>query len=62
MIMEQLLVTEEIQKFIRGEIHDVNVAEIEKTANSQGMLTILQDGVLKALKGETTLEEINRVI
>lgn len=62
MIMEQLLVTEEIQKFIRGEIHDVNVSEIEKTANGQGMVTILQDGVLKVLRGETTLEEINRVI
>lgn len=62
MIMEQLLVTEAVQKFIRGEIHDVNVGEIEKTAQSQGMLTILQDGVLKALRGETTLEEINRVI
>lgn len=62
MIMEQLLVTEEIQKFIRGEIHDVNVKEIEKTAAAKGMLTIQQDGVLKALRGETTLEEINRVI
>ena len=62
MIMEQLLVTEEIQKFIRGEIHDVNVKEIEKVAQSQGMVTIQQDGVLKALRGETTLEEINRVI
>jgi len=62
MIMEQLLVTEEIQKFIRGEIRDVNVKEIERTAAAQGMLTIQQDGVLKALRGETTLEEINRVI
>lgn len=62
MIMEQLLVTEEIQKFIRGEIHDVNVKEIEKVAQGQGMLTILQDGIIKVLKGETTLEEINRVI
>jgi len=62
MVMEQLLVTEAIQKFIRGEIHDVNVSEIEKTAAEQGMVTMLQDGVLKALRGETTLEEINRVI
>lgn len=62
MIMEQLIVTEEIQKFIRGEIHDVNVGEIEKAAQAQGMLTILQDGLLKVLAGETTLEEINRVI
>lgn len=62
MIMEQLMVTDEIQKFIRGEVHDVNVKDIEKVANAQGMLTIQQDGVLKALQGETTLEEINRVI
>lgn len=61
-IMEQLLVSDEIQKFIRGEIHDVNVKEIEKTAGRQGMLTIQQDGVLKALAGLTTLEEVNRVI
>jgi len=62
MILEELVVTEAIQKFIRGENRDVNVAEIEKTAQSEGMLTMLQDGVLRALKGETTLEEINRVI
>ena len=33
----------------------------EKTAQKQGMATMLQDGLLKVLRGETTLEEINRV-
>ena len=62
MIMEQLLVTESIQRFIRGEVKDINVSEIERTAQSEGMVTMLQDGILKALRGETTLEELNRVL
>ena len=61
-IMEQMVVTEEIQKFIRGDVEDVHPDVIEKTARSEGMLTLEQVGVLAALRGETTLEEINRVI
>jgi type II secretory ATPase GspE/PulE/Tfp pilus assembly ATPase PilB-like protein len=61
-VMEQMKITEEIQKFLRGDISDVNVPVIEKTAKDQGMVTMLQDGVLKALRGETTLEEVNRVL
>ena len=61
-IMEQLVVNEEIQKFLRGDVADVHAEEIEKTARQQGMLTLLQAGVLAALRGETTLEEVNRVI
>jgi len=62
MIMEQLLVSEGVQKLIRGEMKDINVALIEKTAIEDGMTTVLHDGLLKALRGETTIEEINRVI
>ncbi len=62
MIMEQLLVSEQIQRFIRGEVKDVNVAEIERAARSEGMLTMMQDALLRVLRGETTLEEINRVL
>ena len=61
-IMEQMVVTEEIQKFIRGDVQDVNTELIEKTARAGGMVTLLERGVLAALKGETTLDEINRVI
>ena len=61
-IMEQMLVTENIQKFIRGDVKDVHTEVIEKEAKGDGMLTLLQAGVLAALRGETTLEEINRVI
>lgn len=61
-IMEQMVVTEEIQKFLRGDVADVHTEMIEKAAKAGGMLTLLQVGVLAALRGETTLEEINRVI
>ncbi len=61
-IMEQMVVGEEIQKFLRGDVGDVHTEVIERTAKEAGMLTLLQVGVLAALRGETTLEEINRVI
>ena len=61
-IMEQLIVSDDIQAFIRGDIDEVNTKDIEKTAKQNGMLTLEQKGVLAALRVETTLEEISRVI
>ena len=61
-IMEQMVVGESIQKFLRGEIQDVHSEVIEKQARRDGMVTLLEAGVLAALRGETTLEEVNRVI
>lgn len=61
-IMEQMVVTEEIQQYLRGDVTDVHAEAIEQTAKKQGMVTLLQAGVLAALRGETTLEEVNRVI
>lgn len=61
-IMEQMVVTENIQKFIRGDVEQVYPELIEKEAKRGGMLTLEQVGVLAALRGETTLEEIGRVI
>lgn len=61
-IMEQMVVDGEIQKYLRGDLADVHAESIEATARSQGMVTLLQQAVLAALRGETTLEEINRVI
>ena len=61
-IMEQMVVDEEIQKFIRGEVVDIHAETIEATARKNGMLTLEQVGVLAALRGETTLEEVSRVI
>jgi len=61
-IMEQMVVNENIQKFLRGDVKDIHTEMIEKEAKAGGMLTLLQVGVLAALRGETTLEEIGRVI
>ncbi len=61
-IMEQLVVSDEIQKFLRGDVADVHAEVIAKAARKNGMVTLLENGVLAALRGETTIEEINRVI
>lgn len=61
-IMEQMVVNEEIQKFLRGDVADVHAEVIAKAARARGMVTLLENGVLAALRGETTIEEINRVI
>lgn len=61
-VMEQLIVTEEIQKFIRGDIQEINAEAIEQRAKQHGMVTLEQAGVLAALRGETTLDEVGRVI
>lgn len=61
-IMEQLVVDEEIQKFIRGDVADIHPESIEKVAKEHGMLTLEQVGVLAALRGETTLDEVGRVV
>lgn len=61
-IMEQMVVNEEIQKFIRGDVADIHAETIESVARKNGMLTLEQVGVLAALRGETTLDEVARVI
>lgn len=61
-IMEQLIVSDDIQAFIRGDVADANTDMIEAAAKKNGMLTLEQKGVLAVLRGETTLEEVSRVI
>ena len=36
--------------------------QIEESAIASGMLTMLQDGVLRAINGETSIEEVFRVV
>ncbi len=61
-LMEQLVVSEDIQGFLRGDLKDISTQAIEQSAKMQGMLTLEQKGILAALRGETTLEEVSRVI
>lgn len=57
-IYEVMDVNQDIQKLI---INHATSSEIQQVAVSQGMITMRQDGYLKALTGVTTLEEVNRV-
>ena len=62
-IMEQMVVNHDIQAFLRGDAADANPENIEATAKrSAGLITLIQAGTLAALRGETTLEEVNRAI
>jgi type II secretory ATPase GspE/PulE/Tfp pilus assembly ATPase PilB-like protein len=61
-IMEQLVVSEDIQALIRGDLKDINVEAVEKIAKKNGMLTLEQKGIIAALRGQTTLEEVSRVV
>ncbi len=57
-IFEVLDVNEKISRMIMENVTD---AEIRDVGMQQGMLTMIQDGFLKALEGVTTLEEVLRV-
>lgn len=57
-LYEVMDVSEEIQQLITNRSTS---AEIQRKAVEQGMITMRQDGYLKALQGVTTLEEVNRV-
>ncbi|NTW62051.1 type II/IV secretion system protein [Candidatus Saccharibacteria bacterium] len=61
-IMEQMVVGDEIQRFLRGDEAEIHTEVIEVAAKKAGMVTLLENGVLAALRGETTLDEINRAI
>lgn len=61
-IREQLQMTPRVQQLLRLPPGQVTTEMLEQEAVAEGMLTMLQDGVLKALAGETTLEEVYRVV
>ena len=57
-LYEVFSINEEIQNLI---LKRATSAEIQKAAVAKGMVTMRQDGYLKALAGQTTLTEVNRV-
>jgi type II secretory ATPase GspE/PulE/Tfp pilus assembly ATPase PilB-like protein len=56
-IVEQLEITPKMEALIAKGTATTSIA-IEQAAIKEGMVTILQDGVIKAIQGITTLEEI----
>ena len=57
-LYETIEVDEEIQKLI---VAHATANDIMKVAKEKGTVTMRQDGMLKALSGITTIEEVNRV-
>ena len=57
-IYEVLQITDGIKKLINA---GANSEEIEKQGIEEGMNTMFEDGIIKAAKGVTTLEEVMRV-
>lgn len=58
-IFEALVISENLEDLI---FSNPSTSEIRNKAIEEGMITLKQDGLIKFLKGETTLEEIDRVI
>jgi type IV pilus assembly protein PilB len=58
-LLELLVVTDEVERLI---IEGGTADDIHKLAVEQGMVTLRQSGLRKALEGETTLEEVLRVV
>ena len=56
-IYEVLPITEKVSRMI---LERSSAAEIEKLAKEEGMVTLKQDGYLKALEGGTSIEEVLR--
>jgi len=57
-IYEVFSMTEGMEKLLSGK---ATTSEVQKQAQADGMITMKQDGYLKALNGFTTLEEVARV-
>ncbi len=61
-IREQFTMSDAITHLLTDPKSSVNTPAIEKAAHASGMLTMLQDGMLKVIAGQTTLDELYRVV
>jgi type II secretory ATPase GspE/PulE/Tfp pilus assembly ATPase PilB-like protein len=57
-IFETFLVDDEMEKFI---LTSPSIAALKEMAQKKGMVTMYQDGLLKVIEGQTTIEEVERV-
>lgn len=61
-LREQFLMTGQIRELLEHGDASLSAQRIEAAAIESGMRTMLQDGILKVCAGETTLEEVFRVV
>lgn len=58
-VHEVMLISPEIQQMI---LRHESAAEIKKQAVKEGMITLRQDGLIKAARGMTTIKELARSV
>ncbi len=58
-LYEAIITTEEVEKVV---INNPSERDIRAAAHDQGIHTLQQDGILKVIRGITTLEELERVV
>jgi type II secretory ATPase GspE/PulE/Tfp pilus assembly ATPase PilB-like protein len=61
-VREQFTMSDALQQLLGDPKATVNTHAIEEAATKSGMLTMLQDGMLKVVAGQTTLDELYRVV
>jgi type II secretory ATPase GspE/PulE/Tfp pilus assembly ATPase PilB-like protein len=61
-VRELLLMTPGVEEELKKPMRDITERSIQKVAVQDGMTTMLQEGVLRALAGDTTIEEVSRVL
>jgi type IV pilus assembly protein PilB len=60
-IREQFRMTPGVQAMLKLPVNQITTESLQNQAVADGMRTMLQDGVIKAIAGLTTLEEVYRV-
>jgi len=61
-IREQFTMSSALRSLLENPKVSVTTQSIEEAATKSGMLTMIQDGMLKVIAGQTTLDELYRVL
>lgn len=61
-LREQFVMTPGVREMLRQPVATISTDGLQTKAVEEGMRTMLQDGVLKAIAGLTTIEEVYRVV
>ena len=61
-IIEQLQMTSGVREILKKNPSEITTEVLQAKAIEDGMITLLQDGILKACAGITSLEEVYRVV
>lgn len=61
-LREQFTMTENVRRLLENPTPNMTAQQLELAASKDGMLNMEQKGILKVIAGETTLEEVYRVV